>query len=75
MNIKSYSKKSYYRLKISLISDRLTYDSLKVESYVKIKNITPLNYKIVLRFWKPDILFVESAWQGHKNKWKYKINN
>ena len=60
-------------LKIALISDQLTRDSLKEESSVKIKNITPLNYKIVLRFWKPDILFVESAWQGYKNKWKYKI--
>lgn len=60
-------------MKIALISDKLTHDSLKVESCVSIKNITPLNYKIVLRFWKPDILFVESAWQGYKEKWKYKI--
>lgn len=60
-------------MKIALISDKLTHDSLKEESNVSIKNITPLNYKIVLRFWKPDILFVESAWQGYKEKWKYKI--
>ena len=59
--------------KIALISDKLTHDSLKAESCIKIKNITSLNYKIILRFWKPDILFVESAWQGYKNKWKYKI--
>lgn len=60
-------------MKIALISDKLTHDSLKAESSVKIKNITPLNYKLILKFWKPDILFIESAWQGHKNKWKYKI--
>ena len=60
-------------MKISLISDKLTHDSLKEESCVIIKNITPLNYKLVLKFWKPDILFVESAWQGYKEKWKYKI--
>lgn len=59
--------------KIALISDKLTHDSLEAESCIKIKNITPLNHKIVLKFWKPDILFVESAWQGYKNKWKYKI--
>ncbi|MCT7469058.1 glycosyltransferase family protein [Aliarcobacter cryaerophilus] len=60
-------------MKIALISDKLTHDSLKEESNVSIKNITPLNYKLVLRFWKPDILFVESAWQGYKERWKYKI--
>lgn len=58
-------------MKIALIADELTCTSLKNEAYVK--NITPRNYKFSLRFWKPDILFVESAWQGHKNSWKYKI--
>ena len=48
-------------MKIALISDKLTHDSLKAEPDVNIKNITPLNYKIVLRFSKPEILFVESA--------------
>lgn len=60
-------------LKIALIADKLTHDSLKEELNVKIRNITPLNYKLVLKFSKPDILFVESAWQGYKEKWKYKI--
>lgn len=60
-------------LKIGLIADCLTQDALKVESGVKIKDITPLNYKIILKFWRPDILFVESAWQGYRNKWKFKI--
>ncbi|ELK4666013.1 glycosyltransferase [Campylobacter coli] len=60
-------------LKIALIADELTYASLKVEDGVVVKNITPLNYKLVLYFWKPDFLFVESAWHGFKNKWKYKI--
>ncbi|MBD3842656.1 MAG: glycosyltransferase family 1 protein, partial [Campylobacterales bacterium] len=60
-------------MKIALISDKLTHDSLKAESGIDIKNITPLNYKIVLRFSKPDILFVESAWQGYKEKWKFKV--
>ncbi|MFV0482080.1 MAG: glycosyltransferase [Campylobacteraceae bacterium] len=64
---------SYKVLTIALISDKLTQDSLKYESCVKVKNVTPLNYKIVLKFAKPDILFVESAWQGYKNRWKYKI--
>lgn len=58
-------------MKIALISDLLTYSSLKHESYVK--SITPYNYKLILKYWKPDFLLVESAWQGYKNRWKYKI--
>ena len=60
-------------MKIALISDELTFDSLSFEYNIKIKNITVLNYKMVLKMWKPDFLFVESAWQGYKNKWKFKI--
>jgi len=58
-------------MKIAIIADALTSSALQVETDAK--NITPLDYKFVLRFWKPDFLFVESAWQGHKNKWKFKI--
>jgi len=58
-------------MKIALIADDLTKHSLLIES--KIKSVTPLNYKYVLKFWKPDILFVESVWQGYKNRWKFKI--
>lgn len=58
-------------MKIALIADELTYSALDKETHVK--KITPRNYKFILRFWKPDILFVESAWQGYKNSWKFKI--
>lgn len=58
-------------MKIALIADELTYSALDKETHVK--KITPRNYKFILRFWKPDILLVESAWQGYKNRWKYKI--
>jgi len=58
-------------LKIALIADLLSATSLSYE--VDTRHITPLNYKFVLYFWKPDILFVESSWQGHKEEWKYKI--
>ena len=27
----------------------------------------------ILKFWQPDIVLVESAWNGHKNSWKFKI--
>jgi len=58
-------------MKIALIADALTSNSLEPEADVW--HLTPQNAKIVLKLWKPDMLFVESAWQGHKNRWKYKI--
>ncbi len=58
-------------MKIALISDELTYIALKNE--VSIQAITPVNYKTVLSRWKPDLLMVESAWQGYGNTWKFKI--
>ncbi|MBE0501920.1 MAG: glycosyltransferase [Desulfuromonadales bacterium] len=56
---------------MALISDELTRSCLQHEC--KIFNVTPLNYKLVLKLWKPDLLFVESAWQGAGNSWEYKI--
>ncbi len=58
-------------MRIALIADKLTNDALSVETEVRL--LTPLNYRLYLKFWKPDFLFVESAWQGHKNRWKFKI--
>ena len=58
-------------LKVALIADELTSSCLALEC--QIRNLTPLNYKFFLKFWKPDLLFVESAWQGLGNAWKYKI--
>ena len=58
-------------MRIALIADELTSSALEVDA--KIYPITPLNYKLVLRLFKPDILFVESVWSGYKNKWKFKV--
>jgi hypothetical protein len=58
-------------LRIALIADELTQYCLKKEC--EIRNLTPLNYRWVLRFWKPDFIFVESAWGGYRDAWKYKI--
>lgn len=58
-------------MKIALIADALTSSALQLEANTR--HITPLNHKAILKFWKPDILFVESAWQGYRNRWKYKI--
>lgn len=58
-------------LKVALIADELTRSCLAFEC--QIRDLTPLNYRFFLKFWKPDVLFVESAWQGLGNAWKYKI--
>jgi spore maturation protein CgeB len=58
-------------LKIALIADELTDHCLQHEA--DIYYLTPLNFRFVLRFWKPDFLFVESAWHGRRNTWKFKI--
>ncbi len=58
-------------MRIALLSDELTHHSLALETAVF--PVTPLNFSYVFRFWKPDILLVESAWNGYKNRWKYKV--
>ena len=62
---------AFRNLKVALIADELTRSCLAFDCQVR--DITPLNYKFLLTWWKPDVLFVESAWQGLGNTWKYKI--
>lgn len=57
--------------RMALVADDLTGQCL--DDTCAIYNLTPLNYRMVLRFWKPDILFVESAWNGYRNAWKFKV--
>lgn len=60
-------------LKATLISDELTSQSLNKVSFVKI-----FERQLQYQFWKrrkPDFILVESAWRGHKDKWRYKIAN
>ena len=61
----------FRKLKVALISDELTRFCLPLEC--QSRDVTPLNYKFILGFWAPDLLFVESAWLGRGNSWKYKI--
>jgi len=61
----------YSNLKVALVADALTDAGLGAECNVR--RLTPSNYRTVLRRWRPDIVFVESAWAGWRNAWKYKI--
>jgi len=58
-------------LRVALIADELTRRSLEYECHIK--NVTPKNYIKVLAEWRPDFLFVESAWQGVNDVWKYQL--
>lgn len=59
------------RLKIATIVDDITAFSLEPDA--DLIPLTPGNWRWVLRFKKVDLLFVESAWRGHKNTWQRKI--
>lgn len=61
----------FHKLKIALVADDLTRVCLGHEC--KIFNVTPFNHKFALRFFKPDFLLVESAWNGLRQSWRYKI--
>jgi len=56
---------------VGLVADHLTQTSLMGECSVI--TITPTNYLKALKHHRIDLLFVESAWQGHHESWKYKI--
>lgn len=61
-------------MNLFLLSDALTSASLSSESGMKVKQIhSGLQFSGLTLFGKPDFLLVESAWQGYKNRWKYKI--
>jgi len=57
--------------RIALVSDALTQSSLEAECGVI--TITPRNRRIAFKYGRPDLLLVESAWQGYGDSWKFKI--
>lgn len=61
----------FSRLKIALVADELTGTCLA--HACRIMHVTPRNAAYVLKFWRPDILFVESCWNGWRDAWKYKV--
>ncbi len=61
----------FANLKIALITDYLTTVSLSYEC--RIKCLTTQNYQNILTEWKPDFIFVESAFHGYNWSWSYKL--
>ncbi|MGE6361596.1 CgeB family protein [Psychrobacter glacincola] len=63
------------KINIAIVSDDLTAISLGKENDLKVSCITNKNWYWLFKVNKPDFILVESAWGGHKDKWRYKIAN
>jgi hypothetical protein len=59
------------KLSVALVADELTRSCLQREC--RVHHLTPVNHARVLREARPDLLFVESAWSGERDAWKYRI--
>lgn len=62
---------SHASLRIGLVADELTRSCLRHECTVI--DLTPENFRDAIKRQRPDLIFVESAWNGHRNAWKYRI--
>lgn len=58
---------SLKKLKVACIMDEFTYSCFAPECVLR--QLTPENWKNEINEFKPDMLFVESAWQGIEGKW------
>lgn len=67
------NRKSLKELRVACIMDSFSYDSYKEEC--NLMQITPGNWQQEIDGFAPDMLFVESAWQGKDNLWYRKIAN
>ncbi|MCV3482717.1 FkbM family methyltransferase [Campylobacter sp. CNRCH_2014_0184h] len=59
-------------MKIACIMDEFTYTSFKYEC--DLLQLSPDNWRNEVIAFKPDLLFIESAWQGKDSLWKLKIS-
>ncbi|AJC84182.1 FkbM family methyltransferase [Campylobacter peloridis] len=67
-----YTFKTLKSIKIACIMDEFTYTSFKYEC--DLLQLSPGNWKNEVATFKPDLLFIESAWQGKDSLWKLKIS-
>lgn len=61
----------FSNLKVALLTDYLTTVNLSYEC--RIKCLTTKNFSEVLLDWKPDFIFIESAFHGYNWSWSYKL--
>ncbi len=61
----------HVRLRVGLVADDLTRACLQPECQTF--ELTPANHNALLKRERPDLVFVESAWSGLRDTWKYRI--
>jgi hypothetical protein len=61
----------FARLKVALVVDHFTAECLSVEC--RTRHMTRANYREVLDSWRPDLVFVESAFHGAQGAWRYEL--
>ena len=59
------------QLRVGLVADYFTSVCMAVEC--RVRSLTPSNYKEVITTWRPDIIFVESAFHGIGGEWRYEL--
>lgn len=59
--------KSLDALKVACIMDEFTFSCFEPEC--NLFHLTPENWKEEIEGFRPDMLFIESAWQGNSGKW------
>ncbi len=67
------SSKRNTKIQVACILDEFSYECFKYEGVFH--QITPLNWKYFIDTFHPEFLFVESAWEGANNSWRYKVAN
>lgn len=60
------------RVKIAAIMDEFT--SFCFDPEADFLHLTPDNWKIEIESFKPDLLFIESAWKGKDDLWKLQVS-
>lgn len=65
------AKGPFARLRVALVADYFTAACLAYEC--KVRYLHPGNYRDVIDQWRPDVLFVESAFHGVDGAWRYRL--
>ncbi len=67
------AKNSLKDLKIAAIMDRFTLECFRPEC--NLLELTPNNWKEEIDSFNPDLLFIETAWEGKEKLWYQKVSN
>lgn len=65
--------KNLKSMKMAVIMDEFTYSSFSCEC--ELLQISPYEWKKEIANFKPDLLFIESAWQGKDHLWERKVSS